>query len=104
MIWFKDIYSRQIKLTAERKEHIEIIHPEMRGQVDKLSETLENPDMIIKTKADPTVELFFRNYDDTPVTKKYLCVAVKVLGSNLFIITAFFTSAIKSGEILWKRK
>ena len=104
VIWFKDIYSRQIKLTAERKEHIEIIHPEMRGQVDKLSETLENPDMIIKTKADPTVELFFRNYDDTPVTKKYLCVAVKVLGSNLFIITAFFTSAIKSGEILWKRK
>ncbi len=39
-----------------------------------------------------------------PVTKKYLCVVVKVSIGDLFIITSYFTDTVKKGDILWERK
>lgn len=101
---FEDIHNRQIRLSFERMEHIEFDHPEMGGQVGKIHVTLINPDMIVRSKTDTDVELFYRHYDTTPVTEKYLCVVVKILGSDLFIITAYFTDTIKKGIILWTKK
>jgi hypothetical protein len=104
MKWFKEIKGRQIRLTDEREEHIESDHPEMSAQTDKLRETLLNPDKVIRSRTDPNVELFYRYYDVTPVTEKFLCVVVKVLANDLFIITTYFTDAMKRGEVLWQRK
>lgn len=104
MKWFKDIHSRQIRLSSERQDHIEVDHLEMSGQIDKIEETLASPDVIVKSRTDPDVELFYHHYSTTPVTEKYLCVVVKVLDNDLFIITAYFTDAIKKGIILWKKK
>ena len=101
---FKDIQRREIRLTPERQEHIETDHPEMSGQINKIQNTLKNPDVIVRSKTDPDVELFYQHYNTTPVTEKYLCVVVKVLGSDLFIITAYFTDTIRKGIILWKKK
>lgn len=84
---FKDIQNREIRLTSERQEHLETDHPEMAGQTVKIEDTLMNPDIIVKSRTDPDVELFYRHYDTTPVTEKYLCVVVKVLVDDLFIIT-----------------
>ncbi|MCW7075580.1 MAG: PBECR2 nuclease fold domain-containing protein [Candidatus Methanospirare jalkutatii] len=104
MKWFRDIHNRQIRLTDERREHIEVDHPEMSGQIDRIRETLLNPDVIVRPRTDSEVELFYRYYDTIPVTEKYLCVVVKVLTDDIFIITAYFTDKIKRGETLWKRK
>jgi hypothetical protein len=104
MKWFKDIHGRQIRLTDEREEHIENDHPEMSGQIDKCRETLLNPDKVIRSRTDPEVELFYKYYDVTSVTKKFLCVVVKGLTNNLFIITTYFTDTVKRGELLWERK
>jgi hypothetical protein len=105
MKWFKDIHNRQIRLSSERQDHIEVDHPEMSGQIDKIQDTLASPDVIVKSRIDPDVELFYQHYNTTPVTEKYLCVVVKVLASDLFIITAYFTDTIKKkGIILWKKK
>jgi len=104
MKWFKDIHNRQIRLSSERQDHIEIDHPEMSGQIDKIQDTLVLPDIIIKSRTDPDVELFYQHYKTTPVTEKYLCVVVKVLASDLFTITAYFTDTLKKGIILWKKK
>ena len=104
MKWFKDIHNRRIRLTDERQEHIEVDHPEMLGQIDKIQETLSNPDIIVRSRTDPDVELFYRHYDITPVTEKYLCVVLKVLVGDLFIITAYLTDTIKRDEMLWERK
>lgn len=104
MNWFKDIHDRQIRFTSERQEHIETDHPEMSGQIDKIQNTLKNPDVIVKSRTDPAVESFYRHYDTTPVTEKYLCVVVKILVDDLFIITAYFTDTIKRGIILWLKK
>ena len=94
MKWFKDIHNRQIRLTDERQEHIEVDHPEMFGQISRIQETLLNPDVIVRSRTDPYVELFYRHYKTTPVTEKYLCVVVKVLTNDMFIITAYFTDKI----------
>jgi len=104
MKWFRDIHNRRIRLSHERQEHIETDHPEMPGQIDKVQEVLLNHDMIIRSTVDLDVELFYRHYDITPVTEKYLCVVVKVLTDDLFIITAYSTDMMKGGETLWKRK
>ncbi len=76
----------------------------MSGQIDKIRETLSDPEQIVRSITDPDVELFHRHYDTTPVTEKYLCVVVKILIDDLFIITAYFTDTIKRGEMLWKKK
>jgi len=100
----RDIYNRQIRFTDERWEHIRDEHPEMFEQIEKIRETLLSPDTIIKSRTDSDVELFYRYYDTTPVTRKYLCIVLKVLADGLFIITAYFTNTIKKGELLWKKK
>ncbi len=101
---FKDLYKRKIRLTDERRDHMETAHPEMFGQMDKIENTLSNPDIIVRSKTDPEVELFYKHYPITPVTDKYLCVVVKVLIEDLFIITAYFTDTIKRGEVLWEKR
>jgi len=56
---------------------IEIDYPEMSGQIDKIQDTLAIPDVIIKSRTDPDVELFYQHYNTTSVTEKYLCVVIK---------------------------
>jgi methyl coenzyme M reductase subunit C-like uncharacterized protein (methanogenesis marker protein 7) len=91
-------------LTDERWEPIEVDHPEMNGQLERIRDTLLNPDIIVRSKTDREVELFYRLYNTTPVTEKFLCIVVKVLIDDLFIITSYFTDAIKDGVKLWVKK
>ena len=104
MEWFTDVYKRKIRLSEDRRKHIEDDHLEMADQFDKIHATILNPDLIIRSKTDPTVEMFYQHYKTTPVTEKYLCVVIKVLHDDLFVITAYFTDSIKKGETLWRRK
>ena len=104
MKWFVDLYSRKIRLTDERLEHIELDHPEISGQIDRIGETLANPDLVVKSRTDSEAELFYKHYSETPVSGKYLCVIVKVRGDDFFVLTAYFTDTIKRGETLWTRK
>ena len=101
---FKDFHNRDVRLADERQEHFVTDHPEMSGQFEKLQETLLNPERIVRSKTDSQVELFYRHYDITPVTQKFLCIVVKVLTDDAFIMTAYFTDTVKKGEILWQRK
>lgn len=103
-IWLEDIFKRKIRFSQERKNHIENSHPEMSGEMNKIQETLQNPDIVVKSKVDINVELFYKNYKNTPIGEKYLCVVVKVIEDDNFIITSYFTDTVKKGESLWKRK
>lgn len=84
----------EIRLTDERLEHIER-RPEMDGQLDRIEETLQNPDELRESDQDRTVVLYHRRYSDTPVTDKYLLVVVKRDIESPFVITAFFTDRLK---------
>ncbi len=104
MKYFEDLFNRNIRLTDERLEHLEFDHPEMSGQIDKIAETLQNPEIVIRSRSDSEVELFYRYYSKTPVTDKYMCVIVKGRGKDHFIITAYFTDTMKRGETLWPKR
>lgn len=97
-----DYAQRSIRLTDERWQHI-LIHPEMSGQYNRMVETLFDPDFVIATVKDKTVYTYQRLYESTPVTRKYMTVAVKILPDDAFILTAFFTSRMKKGDIQWQR-
>jgi len=103
MKWFVDFYGRRIRFTDERLKHIELDHPEMSGQIDKIQEILANPEFVIRSRTDSEAELFYRYYSKTPVGKKYLCVIVKARDDDFFILTAYFTDTIKRGETLWAK-
>lgn len=104
MIHLLDLWKRSVRLTEERLNHLETDHPEMKDQSQRIAETLLQPDEIRRSNSDQQVELFYRLYPQTPVTTKFLCVVVKVLPADNFIITAFYTDAIKKGVLLWEKK
>ena len=101
-LFLVDYQGRVIRLTVERHAHI-LKHPEMRGQVERIAETLAEPDVIISTLVDSSVRVYHRLYPTTPVTRKYLLVAVKVLEGDAFLLTAFFSNHVKKGSVVWKR-
>jgi hypothetical protein len=101
---FKDIHGRSIRLTEERRLHLQTEHPEMAEQLPRIKETLTGPDKIIRSRTDEAVELFYKHYPSTPVTQKFLCVVVKTLLDDNFIVTAYYTDTIKRGAILWEKK
>ncbi|MDP2729900.1 MAG: hypothetical protein Q8O55_05410 [Dehalococcoidales bacterium] len=75
----------------------------MQEEEDKLAETMLEPDVVIQSQTDNTVRLFHRLYRGLTIGEKYLCVVVKYVAGDIFVITAYFTDKIKRGEVLWKR-
>jgi hypothetical protein len=96
-----DHQGRTIRLTAERQAHIQE-HPELQYQLERIKETIMQPTLVIATAADETVHVYHRYYASTPVTSKYLVVAVKILETDAFVLTAFFSSRQKKREIVWQ--
>lgn len=99
-ILYADHRGRKIRLTDERRDHI-LEHPEMATQIDRIGETLTSPERIIATHLDENVHVYHRYYDKTPVTSKYLHVAVKITPDDAFIVTAYFSNRIKRGVEIW---
>ncbi len=95
-----DKFGRLVRLTEERKAHIER-REEMINQLAKIEEALQSPDIVRRSRQDPTVWLYYKRYTQTPVSEKYLLVVVKAEVESPFVITAFFTDTIKPGEPVW---
>ena len=96
-----DYSGKSIRLTDERWTHI-LDHPEMVEQHNRIIETLSAPDTVIETVKDASVLTYHRFYEKTPVTRKYMVIAVKVLPDNAFIITAFYSNRLKRGKVIWQ--
>ncbi|MEW6416890.1 MAG: PBECR2 nuclease fold domain-containing protein [Nitrospirota bacterium] len=86
--------NKKIRLTEIQWAHIESKHKELKNQIQKMIATLENPDFVYYS---PTEENFhyYKRFEETPVTEKYLLMVAKHLNDDGFIITAFFVSKIK---------
>lgn len=98
----RDYTDRWVRLTTERWQHV-VRHPEMPGQERKLRRTLRAPDMVFTSRLDASVHLYYRLYPRSPVGRKYLMVAVKILDRDAFVITAFFTGEIEGGTKIWAK-
>ena len=96
-----DYMHRRVRLTEERWVHI-LDHPEMADQRERLVETVAAPDIVIATVLDETVLAYHRLYDATPVTRKYMVVIVKLASDDAFVLTAYYTSRLKRGQVVWQ--
>ena len=95
-----DYQQRAVRLTNERLAHI-LEHPEMCGLEPALHEALANPERVVGSASDPAVRLYYRGQKQTAVGEKQLCVVVKILGMDAFVLTAYLTDRVKRGVTVW---
>ena len=95
-----DFQGLTIRLTDERRAHI-LEHPEMVSMEAAIKDTLLRPERVVQSFSDPQSHLYYRFYFRTIVGGKYLCVVVKTLNDDAFVLTAYLTDRIKKGVTLW---
>ena len=71
-------------------------HPVMRGREGQVQGALRNPSEIRRSRKDPAVQLYY-----APDPPYHVCVVVKCLGQEGFVVTAYRTEQIKEGDRLW---
>ncbi|MEW6557453.1 MAG: DUF4258 domain-containing protein [Elusimicrobiota bacterium] len=92
-------FNKKIRTTIEYWQRItNEKHPSIKGQENKIISVIQNPDEIRQSKKDSDVFLYYRLFDE-----KYICVISKFLNDEGFIITAYSTTKIKEGKIIWKK-
>lgn len=99
----RDCFGRSVRLTDERLAHI-LEHLEMAAMEDELERVLQTPAEVRLSRADENVKLFYDFYAQTQVGGKWLCVVVKYLPGDAFMITAYLTDTLKAGESVWPKK
>ena len=70
----------------------------MSGMESQVRKTLESPLTIRISRADDNVLLYYRKND-----AYYICVVVKRLNGDGFIITTYKTENIKEGKQIWPK-
>ena len=97
-----DVFGNNIRLTEERLNHI-LLHPEMQNMTHLIEQTLVAPLLVKKSNSDKAVYLYYEYCLNTDVGDKWLCVAVKHLENDAFVVTAYLTDKPKTGEIIWQK-
>lgn len=87
----EDKNKRKIKLTTKQWKHISYRHPEMADKINEIESAIISP-----TVQKQYSEEVIKYYKYLKSEKKYLMVAVKLLNSEGFIITAYLTSKIQN--------
>jgi hypothetical protein len=59
----KYIFGREIRLSREVWDHILKTHPELKGKLDRVKETLINPEIIRRSVYASNVLLFYKFYE-----------------------------------------
>lgn len=99
----RDCFGRSVRLTDERLAHI-LLHQEMTGMEAEIERAIQTPTEVRMSRSDDTVQLFYEFYAQTLVRGKWLCVVVKCLSDDVFVVTAYLTDRLKSGETVWPKK
>jgi hypothetical protein len=100
VITTNDCFGRNVRLTDERLAHI-LERTEMRGMREEIIRTLQAPAEVRVSHSDPAVRLFYEFYSRTRIGGKWLCVVVKYSNDDAFVITAYLTDKLKTGERVW---
>jgi len=99
----RDCFGRSVRLTDERTAHI-LQHQEMADMEAEIERVLQSPAEVRVSRSDNTVQLFYEFYAQTRVGGKWLCVVVKYLPDDGFVVTAYLTDQLKAGETIWPKK
>jgi hypothetical protein len=100
VITTNDCFDRNVRLTDERLAHI-LERPEMRGMREEIICTLRAPAEVRVSRTDAAARLFYEFYSRTRIGGKWLCVVVKYSTDDAFVITAYLTNKLRTGERVW---
>lgn len=90
----------EVRFSAARWRIIsEIKHPVIAPFREEIIATLSNPDEIRQSKQDAEVFLFYKSYKE----KRWFCAVARGAEPIGFLITAYQTSAIKTGDRIWPK-
>ncbi len=89
-----DSSGRKIHLSKKQWAHIRKKHPEIED-LEMLKEGIEKPDKVTNYNYDPSVHYYYKFYKHIKFSKRFLCIAVKYLNGEGYIITAYFDRRIK---------
>ena len=99
----RDCFGHDVRLTDERLAHI-LQHVELVGMESEIECVLRSPTEVRVSLSDDAVRLFYEFYAETTVGGKWLCVVVKYLADDAFVITSYLTDTLKAGETVWPKK
>ena len=104
-----DFQGNAIRLPRERWLHImdpSGDHPYMVDMWKELVETLENPEVIVRSTRFPyTSRIYHRWFDNTPVGGKWVRVVTNFPASgDAFVLTAYSEDQVIAGEVLWQKE
>ena len=102
MAVYADVWGVAVRITDERLGHI-VRRSEMVGQESLIEFTLSLPEVVVQSPRDDDVRLYHRRVVDSPVGDKFLCVVIRWHPEDAFLLTAFFTSKPKKGQVLWPK-
>ena len=97
-----DYLGRPVRLTDERRRHI-LAHAEMAALEMEIVRTLGEPEMVVQSRTDPAVELCHRRISTKEFGDKWLCIVVKYVADDPFVLTAYLTDKVKLGVTLWPK-
>jgi hypothetical protein len=98
-----DCFGRAVRITDERLAHI-LAHPEMAGMAQEIENVLRQPQLVRRSLSDTSARLFYDFYARTMVGGKWLCIVVKYMEVDAFVVTVYLTDKPKAGEDLWPTK
>ena len=95
-----DFQGFAVFLTEEAWNHIVLPpHDYMKEMPESVYETVQGPDDVRRSNTRPeTVRLYYRWFTDTAVGDKWVCVVVKCLEGEAYILTAYATDQIRAGD------
>jgi hypothetical protein len=81
------------------REIVRFKHPALAGQEGEVRDCLRDPEVIRTSAKDPEIHLYYRSAETG-----YICVVVAGANpSERFVVTAYYTQAIKQGNTLWTK-
>jgi hypothetical protein len=98
---FVSINNIEIKLTEDRLLHALEGHPEV--TIDQIKRAIEAPDEIRKSNSNNSFFLMYKIDGEIFGKDKYFCVVVKNSQAEYKVWTAYETTKIKNGELLYKK-
>jgi len=93
------VLGKRIRITKSYWEKLVTTkHPGMRGKEREIQEVLQNAIEVRRSRVDSSVYSYYK-----PIERHFICAVVRHLNEEGFLITAYFTKAMKIGEGIWKK-
>lgn len=98
---FVDYSGQTIVLDKEIKKNVFNKHPEVSQFFDRITKTLQEPELVKQSKTSKRVRLYYHFFNDI-FNGKYFVVVVKLVDQH-FVSTFYITDKVKEGEIIWQK-